>query len=101
MVANRKRASLIWTGFRAPVSLELVSGPTLNAYAKTPRNSAGPLVVVHARDAEAVVTRLAERDIVVSSRRDGVRTSFHVYNTLEDVRAVLEVLEENQELKVP
>jgi len=52
------------------------------------------------KDAEAMVKKLAERDIVVSNRMDGLRVSFHVYNTVEDVQAVLSVLEQNKNLTV-
>ena len=68
--------------------------------AKTPAASVGPLVVLRARDSEALVKRLAERDIIVSSRLDGVRFSFHIYNTENDVKAVLAALEDNRELLV-
>jgi selenocysteine lyase/cysteine desulfurase len=67
---------------------------------KTPADSCGPLVVLQMKDAEKAVAKLAERDIVASSRMDGLRVSFHVYNTLDDVRAVLEVLEKNLDLTV-
>jgi selenocysteine lyase/cysteine desulfurase len=65
---------------------------------KTPPDSVGPLVVLRARDAGAVVARLAERNIVTSSRHDGVRFSFHVYNNMQDVAAALATLEENLDL---
>jgi selenocysteine lyase/cysteine desulfurase len=62
---------------------------------KTPPDSVGPLVVLHAKDADAMLAKLAERNIVASCRKDGVRVAFHVYNTLEDVAAVLEVFKMN------
>jgi len=67
---------------------------------KTPADSVGPLVVLRAQDAPTLVSRLAELGIAVSARRDGVRFAFHVYNTLEDVHAVLEALEANLDLLV-
>jgi len=39
--------------------------------------------------------KLAESDIVASNRHDGLRISFHVYNTMDDVKAVAEVLKKN------
>jgi selenocysteine lyase/cysteine desulfurase len=48
----------------------------------------------------AVIARLAKRQIVTSGRHDGLRVSFHVYNTMDDVRAVLRALEENLHLMV-
>jgi selenocysteine lyase/cysteine desulfurase len=67
---------------------------------KTPADSRGPLVVLQMKDAEAVVKKLAARDIVASNRMDGLRVSFHLYNTLEDVRAVLAALNDNLGLAI-
>jgi selenocysteine lyase/cysteine desulfurase len=72
----------------------------LGIQAKTPIDSVGPLVVLRCHDAEALVRKLAQRDIVVSNRMDGLRVSFHVYNTVEDVDAVLALLKENLQLLV-
>jgi len=72
----------------------------LGACAKTPTTSVGPLVVLQCQDAARLVEKLAASGIVCSSRHDGLRLSFHVYNTLEDVRAVLQVLEQNLDLLV-
>ena len=55
----------------------------------------GPLVVLQAKDSDALVKIFGENGIVVSNRHDGLRISFHVYNTLDDVRAVLGLLEKN------
>ncbi len=67
----------------------------LGIRSKTPADSVGPLVVLQARDSDALVKIFAENGIVVSNRHDGLRISFHVYNTLDDVRAVLGLLEKN------
>jgi selenocysteine lyase/cysteine desulfurase len=67
---------------------------------KTPADSAGPLVVLESRDSNALLKKLAERGIVASNRHDGLRISFHGYNTLGDVHAVAEVLKENVDLLV-
>jgi selenocysteine lyase/cysteine desulfurase len=67
---------------------------------KTPLDSVGPLVVLKCRDSAALVRRLAEQQISVSNRRDGLRIALHVYNTLEDVRAVLKALERDLDLLV-
>ena len=72
----------------------------LGLIAKTPTTSVGPLVVFQCKDAARLVEKLAANGIVCSSRHDGLRLSFHVYNTLEDVRAVLQVLEQNLDLLV-
>jgi selenocysteine lyase/cysteine desulfurase len=68
--------------------------------AKTPADSAGPLVVLQSRNSNLLVQKLAENDIVASNRRDGLRISFHVYNTIDDVKAVVEVLKKNLDLMV-
>jgi selenocysteine lyase/cysteine desulfurase len=72
----------------------------LGIRAKTPADSAGPLVVLDSKDSTLLVQKLAESNIVASSRHDGLRISFHVYNTLDDVRAVVEVLKTNIDLMV-
>jgi selenocysteine lyase/cysteine desulfurase len=53
----------------------------------------GPLVVVQCTDAPALVSRLAGRGIVASSRGNGLRVSFHAYNDEGDVDAVMDALE--------
>jgi selenocysteine lyase/cysteine desulfurase len=72
----------------------------LNIKVKTPTDSVGPLVVLQTTDSAALVEKLAAQDIVVSNRMDGLRVSFHLYNTLQDCRAVLDVLKENLILTV-
>jgi selenocysteine lyase/cysteine desulfurase len=67
---------------------------------KTPADSVGPLVVLHCKDSALLVQKLADNNIVVSNRHDGLRISFHVYNTIDDVKAVLEVLKKNLHLMV-
>lgn len=68
--------------------------------AKTPTDSVGPLVVLQSKDSNALVRKLAERNIVVSNRHDGLRIAFHVYNTMDDVETLAQVLEQNLELFV-
>jgi selenocysteine lyase/cysteine desulfurase len=52
----------------------------------------GPLVVVQSVDGPALVQKLAERGIIVSNRGNGLRVSFHAYNTEGDVDAVVGAL---------
>jgi selenocysteine lyase/cysteine desulfurase len=86
-------------GHVAGLARALVEGAReLKIKIKTPADTQGPLVVLQMEDAEAAVRMLAENHIVASSRMDGLRISFHVYNTREDVRAVLAVLEKNLHL---
>ena len=72
----------------------------LGIRAKTPADGVGPLVVLQSKDSTLLVQKLAESDIVASNRYDGLRISFHVYNTLNDMKAVVEVLRKNLNLLV-
>ena len=68
---------------------------------KTPApDTVGPLVVLRCTDSAALVARMAERGILTSSRLDGVRFAFHVYNTMDDVDIALGALKDNLELTV-
>jgi selenocysteine lyase/cysteine desulfurase len=67
---------------------------------KTPSSSVGPLVVLRSTDAAAMLAKLEARGIVASTRRDGVRLAFHVYNTLDDVSAALAGIDQNLDLMV-
>lgn len=58
----------------------------------------GALVVVQSHDAPALVAKLAERGVLVSSRGDGLRVSFHAYNNDQDVDEVMKALEHNAAL---
>jgi selenocysteine lyase/cysteine desulfurase len=61
---------------------------------RTPAAAAirGPLVVVQSADAPALVQKLAARGIIASCRGNGLRVSFHAYNTDADVDAVIDAL---------
>ncbi|HEV7510128.1 MAG TPA: aminotransferase class V-fold PLP-dependent enzyme [Candidatus Acidoferrum sp.] len=67
---------------------------------KTPLDSAGPLVVLLAKDADGLVRLLARNGVICSSRHDGLRISFHAYNTADDVEFVLRLLQQNLEMLV-
>jgi selenocysteine lyase/cysteine desulfurase len=58
----------------------------------------GPLVCVRSTDAPALVTALAGESIVASERDSNLRVSFHLYNTDEDVDAVLAALTRHRAL---
>lgn len=70
----------------------------LGVQCKTPPGGVGPLIVLRSKDAAAMADRLVRRGLVVSARRDGVRFSFHVYNTIADVADALSAIEENLDL---
>jgi selenocysteine lyase/cysteine desulfurase len=78
----------------------LICAHDLGIQAKTPVDSDGPLVVLQCKDSSLLVQKLAERNIVASNRHDGLRISFHVYNTMDDVKAVVEALKKNIDLMV-
>jgi len=61
----------------------------LGIHVKTPESSVGPLVVLQSQNVDAVIAKLAAQNLVVSGRHDGLRISFHVHNTLDDVQQVL------------
>jgi len=67
-------------------------------FAKTSADSVGPLVVLNAHSADAVMKTLAGNGFVVCNRFDGLRISFHPYNALGDVRAALKLLERDLDL---
>lgn len=58
----------------------------------------GPLVCVRSTDAPALVAALAAENIVTSERDSSLRVSLHLYNTDEDVDAVLAALARHREL---
>jgi len=72
----------------------------LRIESKTPSTSVGPLVVLRSNDAAAMLGKLTERGIVASTRRDGVRFAFHVYNTMDEVHTALAALEDHLDLMV-
>ena len=78
----------------------LRSASELGIVAKTPADSTGPLVVLQSIDSTRLVQKLAENGIVASNRHDGLRISFHVYNTMDDVQAVVRILKKNIDLIV-
>ena len=86
----------------AQLTTALVRGARdLGIQTKMPADSVGPLVVLRSKDPETLVRKLAEQNIVVSNRHDGLRIALHVYNTMEDVALVLEALERHLDLLVP
>jgi selenocysteine lyase/cysteine desulfurase len=72
----------------------------LGIASKTQADSVGPLVVLRSNDPAAALAKLTARGIVASTRRDGVRFAFHVYNTLADVETALAALETMRDLMV-
>jgi selenocysteine lyase/cysteine desulfurase len=67
---------------------------------KTPLDSAGPLVVLLSKDADGLVRWFAREGVICSSRHDGLRISFHAYNTADDVKFVLRLFQQNLEMLV-
>ena len=77
----------------------LVNGVSgLGVQIKTPPDSVGPLVVLRTQHAEELVSLFGKQGVICSCRHDGLRISFHAYNTLEDVTLVLELIKRNMAL---
>ena len=66
--------------------------------AKVAAPPGGPLVCVRSTDAPALVDVLAAEDIVASERDSSLRVSLHLYNTDDDVDAVLAALARHRHL---
>ena len=66
--------------------------------AKVATAPGGPLVCIRSTDAPALVAALADDDIVTSERDSNLRVSLHLYNTEEDVDAVLAALARHRSL---
>jgi hypothetical protein len=60
----------------------------------------GPLVVLQSNNADGLVRLFARDGVICSSRHDGLRISFHACNTLDDVKFVLRLLQQNLEMLV-
>ena len=58
----------------------------------------GPLVCIRSTDAPALVAAVAAEDVVASERDSNLRVSLHLYNTDDDVDAVLAALERHRRL---
>jgi selenocysteine lyase/cysteine desulfurase len=67
---------------------------------KTPVEDAGPMIVIKTNNSDELAAKLAQKDIICSAKFDGLRIAFHVYNTVDDVKAVLSALEQNLDLVV-
>jgi selenocysteine lyase/cysteine desulfurase len=79
----------------------LINGASeLGIQIKTPLDSAGPLVVLQSKDADGLVRLFARNNVISSSRHDGLRISFHGYNSLDDVKFVLRLLQQNLDMLV-
>ena len=87
-----------------PLWLVPIGGTSIGFGSRSPKDPppgrAGPPGVLQAKDANAMLAKLAERNIVASCREDGVRIAFHVYNRRENAAAILDVSEENLDLVV-
>ncbi|MBA2476854.1 MAG: aminotransferase class V-fold PLP-dependent enzyme [Actinobacteria bacterium] len=78
----------------------LAGADELGADVATPRppEQRGPLVCIRSTDEHALVAALAEDGIVTSSRDGSLRVSPHLYNTEDDIDAVLASLGRHREL---
>jgi selenocysteine lyase/cysteine desulfurase len=58
----------------------------------------GPLVCIRSTDAPALVEALAADDVIASERDSNLRVSLHLYNTEDDIDAVLAALARHRPL---
>jgi len=58
----------------------------------------GPLVCVRSTDAPALVAALGRKSIVTSERDSNLRVSLHLYNTEDDIDAIVAALARHREL---
>lgn len=58
------------------------------------------LVVLRSTDAFGLAGRLAALDVICSARGNGLRISFHAYNSVHDIDRVFEALRRNEDLLV-
>ncbi|MBT5074656.1 MAG: aminotransferase class V-fold PLP-dependent enzyme [Kordiimonadaceae bacterium] len=58
----------------------------------------GAMIAIASTDEYALVAKLAEKNIIASSRDGNIRISAHFYNNNQDIDAVIEALEENKAL---
>ena len=63
-----------------------------SVFASASSITVGPLVVLKSSSPAKVVERLIAQGILLSARQDGVRFSFHAYNTMDDVNIALDAL---------
>ncbi|MBK5264703.1 MAG: aminotransferase class V-fold PLP-dependent enzyme, partial [Alphaproteobacteria bacterium] len=69
----------------------------------TPRHDdqRGSLVAIRSSDAPDLVARLAQQNVVVTSRDGNIRAGFHFYNDEVDVARFLAALETHRSLLLP
>lgn len=59
----------------------------------------GPMIAIQAKEDGLLVGKLAEADIVTSSRDGNIRAAFHLYNNLEDVDRLVTALDRQRHLQ--
>jgi selenocysteine lyase/cysteine desulfurase len=58
----------------------------------------GPLVMLRCADVQSLIERLANRNVLCSTRDGALRVSFHYYNSAEDIQALFAGLDDNRAL---
>ncbi|MGH8946743.1 MAG: aminotransferase class V-fold PLP-dependent enzyme [Acidimicrobiia bacterium] len=85
----------------ADLTGQLIEGlDRIGARMVTPRDPArrGPMIAVASTDAPAMVAALADDAILTTSRDGNIRLSWHCYNSVEDVAAVVAGLQRHSQL---
>ena len=76
----------------------LKNGARERGWRLTTPNDHGALVALKSPAVETLVGKLAEKNVIVSSRDGNLRVSPHLYNTLEDVNYLLDCLADHPDL---
>lgn len=58
----------------------------------TPKEKRAGIVVIKVKNAKEIVSRLAQRNIIVSARGRGIRISAHFYNTEEEIEKTINLI---------
>jgi selenocysteine lyase/cysteine desulfurase len=85
----------------AALTDQLIDGlDQIGAPIVTPRDPAhrGPMIAIPTTDEQTMVTALAEDRILTTARDGNIRLSWHCYNSVEDVEAVVAGLERHSHL---
>lgn len=64
----------------------------------TPADRHGAMLAIKSIDAPTLVSRLQERDIVLSERDGNIRVAPHYYNNAADIDKLIEALQANADL---
>lgn len=82
------------------ITFALKNKANSRGYAITTPKDHGALFALKSNDVETLVAKLAEDDIIASSRDGNLRVSPHLYNSLEDIDKLMASLQKHEHLLV-